>query len=827
MISLWLDVRYAVRAMRSAPGFSAVVIATLALAIGVNTAIFSVVDGVLLRALPYRDPDRLVMLYEGIPKALSGPIGFSAPDFKAFESRVRSFEGIAAFGGRQFELSDRDQPERVSAARVSAAIFDVLGVPPALGRPFSRAEDDARVPVVILTDRLWRRRFAADPRILGQSISLDRRSYTVVGVMPPRFVFPNRGPLINNDPADLYVPISFTESELTGFASMYNNSVVGRLKPGIAVKEADAEVRTVAGGLVQDIYPPMFKKGFALSASAVPLRDDTIGRIQTVLVVLMAAVGVILLIACADIANLMLTRAAIRSREMAVRAALGAGRAKLVRQVLVEALLLAFTGGVFGVIFAYWAAAALVRLAPVTTPRLHEIGVDARTLVFAVTVCCVTALLCGILPAIELSRRTSGEALKDGGRGGTASLRQRRIFGTLVTAQFALAVVLLVSGGLLLRSFARLMSVDPGFRAESVLTLATSLPATAYPAAANVRGFYNGLLERVDRLPGVSAVGTAVDLPLSIRERRAFAIEVQPAASAELPHVVAHDWVAGSYFEAMGIPLKAGRYLGPQDASQSERVVVVNETLSKRFWPGQNSLGQRIAWGSQNNHGPWMRIVGIVADVKQGPLNTETFPQTYQPSSQVSDAMVANSVWGGLRALKVIVRAQSEPTALASAVTTQVRALDPSLPVAQVRTMAEVVSESAGPQRFNTVLLGGFAATALVLAALGIAGVLATSVSRRTQELGVRMALGAQRHDLLRMVIRQGMTLALVGLALGVPAALALTRLMSSLLFQISPYDPLTFATVSAVLIGVAFAACYVPARRATRVDPVVALRYE
>ena len=277
----------------------------------------------------------------------------------------------------------------------------------------------------------------------------------------------------------------------------------------------------------------------------------------------------------------------------------------------------------------------------------------------------------------------------------------------------------------------------------------------------------------------------------------------------------------------MGIPLKAGRYLGPQDASQSERVVVVNETLSKRFWPGQNSLGQRIAWGTQNNHGPWMRIVGIVADVKQGPLNTETFPQTYQPSSQVSDAMVADNVWGGLRALKVIVRAQSEPTALTSAITTQVRALDPTLPVAQVRTMEEVVSESAGPQRFNTVLLGGFAATALILAALGIAGVLATSVSRRTQELGVRMALGAQRHDLLHMVLRQGMTLALVGLALGVPAALALTRLMSSLLFQISPYDPLTFATVSAVLIGVAFAACYVPARRATRVDPVVALRYE
>ena len=828
MTSFLQDVRYAARTMRRAPGFSFVVIMALALAIGVNTAIFSIVDAVLLRTLPYRDPGRLVLLYEAIPRAGSGPIGFSAPDFKAFETRVTSFEGIAAFGSRQFELSGVDQPERVTAARVSAALFDVLGVPPALGQTFSREDDEGRRPVVVLSDRLWRRKFAADPGIIGRAVALDRRAYTVIAVMPRDFVFPNRGPLLNSVPADLYVPISFTGGELTGFASMYNNSVVARLRPGVDSRQADAEVRTIASRLVREIYPAAMREGgFAVSASAVSLRDETVGRVSTILYVLLGAVGVVLLIACADIASLMLTRAAGRSREMAVRAALGAGRSKLIRQVLLESAVLAAAGGILGVIFAYWAAGALVRLAPPTIPRLHEVSVDVRVLVFAIGLSCLAALLCGVIPAIELSRRTSGDALKDGGRGATSGLRRRRMFGALVTAQFALAAVLLVAGGLLLRSLERLMSVDPGFRAERVITMPTSLPAAAYPRAADVRSFYERLMHRVEALPGVAATATATDLPLSIRERRAFVIEIQPDASAELPHVVAHDWIGGRYFEAMGIPVREGRAIGPEDNATSEPVVTINETMARRFWPGSNPLGQRIAWGGRNDHGPWMRIVGIVADVKQGPLNSETVAQTYQPFAQVRDAMVADSIWGGLRALKLIVRGHTDPATLASAVSGLVRELDPSLPSAHVRTMEEVVSDSAAPQRFNTMLLGSFATVALILAALGIAGVLATSVTQRTQELGVRMALGAQHGDLLRMVIGQGMTLAALGLLLGLPAAFAVTQVMSSLLFEISPRDPLTFGGVAGVLIVVALAACYVPARRATRVDPIVALRYE
>ena len=828
MASLWQDVRYAIRTLGRAPMFSAVAILTLAVTVGAITAIFSVVNGVLLRSMPFADPDRLVILYEAIPRALAGPIGFSAPDYVGFEQRARSFGGVAAFANKEYELSGITQPERLTTARVSATLFDVLGVQPRVGRAFTRDEDLGRVPVAILSDALWRRSFGADPAIVGRAVVLDRKAYTVVGVMPATFVFPNRGPLFNNLPADLYVPISFTNDELTGFGSMYNNTVVGRLAPGVTVAQADAEARTVAEQMTKEIYPAALQQmGLTLSASVVPLRDETVGRVRTLLYVLLAAVGVVLLIACADLANLMLTRAAGRQREMAVRTALGAARSRLARQVLVEAGMLAAAGGLLGVPLAYWGTRALIKLAPDTLPRLHEIGLDARVLAFAAGTSVLTALLCGVLPAIESTRRPGGQTLKDGGRSSTPGSRQRWMFGTLVIVQFALAVVLLVGGGLLIRSFSRLMSVNPGFRPEHVQALQTNLPAAAYPTGQDVRGFYRRLMERIDRLPGVAAAAAATDLPLAVRERRAVTLESQPPESADVPHAVAHDWTIGRYFDALGIALVRGRFLSDHDTAASERVVAINETMAKRFWPGRDPLGQRIAWGGRENHGPWMRIVGIVGDVKQGPLNTQTEVQSYQPWEQVDDDSIAENVTGALRSMTVIVRGTTDASVLAAAVRAQVHDLDPSLPVGQVQMLPDLVSASAGPQRFNTVILGSFAATALLLAALGIAGVLAISVSRRTQEIGVRMALGAQRGDLLRLVIGQGMTLAVTGLLIGGPVAFVLSRFMSTLLFEISPRDPMTFGTVSALLLVVALLACYIPARRATHVDPMIALRNE
>jgi putative ABC transport system permease protein len=826
MGSFMQDVRYAIRGMRRAPGFGLVVVATLAVSIGATTAIFGVVNAVLLRALPYPEPERLVLIYEGMPRSVATPIGFSAPDFVGFEQRTRSFDAIAAYANKEFELSGIDQPDRVTGARASASLFDALGVRPALGRAFTHDEDAGRRPVVVLNDALWRRKFGGDPGVLGRSIMLDRSAYTIVGVMPRGFVFPNRGPSLNNQPADLYVPISYTNRELSAFASMYNNSVIARLKRGVDASTADAEARTAIRQVVQEVYPANLRQ-MELSASVTPIRDETVGRIQTTLYVLLAAIAVVLLIACADIANLMLTRAATREREMAVRAALGAGRGRIVRQVLVETCVLALCGGTFGILLAWWATGILVSLAPPTIPRTSEIGLDARVLLFSLGISVLTALLCGVLPAWESARSGTGESLKEGGRGGMSGIRQRRVFGTLVTAQFTFAVVLLVAGGLLVRSFSRLMAIDPGFRADHVLTLATSLPAAAYPRGTEIRAFYGRLLDRVSALPGVTASGASTSLPLSIRERRSFTIEAQPLASADVPHIVAHDWIVGRYFETMGIALKRGRFLGPQDSAGSERVVVINETMARRFWPGQDPVGQRIAWGGARDHGAWMRIAGVVGDVKQGPLSTETLQQTYQPWLQLDDAFIAENVVGALRSLKVSARTTLDPESIAASLRAQIRELDASLPVTELKTMTDVVSASTGPQRFNTVLLGSFAAIALLLAAIGIGGVLATSVSRRTQEIGVRMALGAQRGDLLRMVVRQGMVLAMSGLLMGLAAALLLTRWLSSMLFQVTPRDPVTFGGVALILITVALLACYIPARRATRVDPIVALRYE
>ena len=823
MTRVWQDIRYAARRLQRAPIFGLAVVATLALTIGATTAVFTVVNAVLLRALPYRDPSRLVLVQQAFPQM---SLGFSPPDYLAFEARAGFFEAIAAYRNREYELSGVEPPERVTVTRASATLFETLGVRPALGRPFTREDDEAGRLVAVLSDALWERTFARDPAAIGRPINLDRRAFTIVGVMPRDFTFPQRGPILNNVPADVYVPIGFTASERRAFGSMYNNSVIARLKAGVTPAQADADTRAVVRSNAREMYPVNLS-GLAevLGGSAVLLTAEVSGRSRTVLWVAFAAVGFVLLIACADIASLMLARAIGREREIAVRSALGAGRGRLIRQLLAESAVLALAGSILGLVLAVWLSRAIVALAPPTLPRLHEIGIDGRILLFTAALTVVTALLCGILPALELSR-PRGEALKEGARV-SAGQRERRIFGALVAAQLAMAVVLLVGGGLLLRSFSRLMAVDPGFRAERVLTLATSLPAQAYRDAASVRGFYTRLVDDVSQVPGVSAVGASTELPLGVRERRAFMLEQELQAARDLPHSVAHECVTGRYFEAVGISLKRGRYFAASDAQQSEPVAIINETFARRFWGTADPVGQRIAWGNTASHGPWMRIVGVVGDVKQGALNTETVPHTYTPWLQVSDAMMADNIVAMMRSLRIAVRGEVEPGALARTVRARIRALDPALPVASVQTMKEIVSRSAAVPRFNALLVSLFAALALLLAAIGVGGMLATSISRRLPELGVRMALGAQRRTLVAMVIRHGMVLAAAGLAVGLPSAWLLSRVLSSLLFEISPRDPITFATVAAVLSVVALVACAIPAWRVTRVDPITVLRME
>ena len=823
------DVRYAARSMRRAPLFSTVVVLTLGLAIGTTTAVFTIVNAVLLRSLPYRDPEGLVVFYERIGKGPAALVfGFSAPDYAAFRERVSSLESIAAYRNREYELSGVAAPDRIMGLRASASLLDVLGVSPVIGRTFTPAEDEASARVAILSSRLWARAFGKNPNVIGRAVMLDRHPYSVIGVLPDTFIFPAAGPLHNNVPADVFIPISFTVAERSAFGSGYNISVIGRLKPGVTPERGDAEAHDLVGANARELYPAgLADLASIISASAAPLRDEVVGRGRTLLLVVFAAVALVLLIACADIASLMLTRSLSRRREMAVRAALGAGRLRVVGQLLVESGVFALAGGALGLGLAQALARVLVSMAPPSIPRLGDITIDGRILAFSAVVSLLTAVLCGLLPALELSRPATADALKEGGHTSSPGRRHRRIFGSLVALQVAVTVVLLVGAALLFRSFSRLMAVDPGFRGDRTLTLATSLPVAAYPTGADVRSFYTRFLERLASIPGVAAVGASTELPLGVRERRAFAIENEREATREIDHGGAHELVIGRYFEALGIPLKRGRAFTPQDEGGGEPVVMVNEALARRLWRDDDPVGQRIAWGSATEHGPWMRVIGVVGDVKQGPLDTETVPQLYTPWLQVDNQMLGESVIGIFRSLRLVVKTPLEPSAMASAIHREVRALDPALPVTAVQTMADVVRTSAATPRFNTLLVGAFALLALLLAGIGIAGVLATSVSRRTQELGVRLALGARPRTLLAMVLSEGMALAAIGLAVGWSVAWMLARVMRSLLFEVHPRDPLAFAGAAALMGIVAVAASGIPAWRATRVQPISALRRE
>jgi putative ABC transport system permease protein len=818
MDALLSDLRYAVRTLVKRPGFAAVTILTLALGIGANTAIFSVVNAVLLRPLPFPSPERLVMVWETAPGNETRSV---APgNLTDWRGQSRIFEQVAGYSDSNFNLTGGAEPERLAGATVSENFFAALGVAAARGRTFS-TEDAARPGerVAILSDGLWRRRFGSDANLLGRNITLDGKSYTVVGVMPPGFHLPATAELWALGERGVPVPPSlaaqFPDSDFASHRDAHFVSVVARLKPGATLEQAQAEMSAIAQRLEQE-YP---ETNSGLGVNVIPLHQQVVGRTQTMLWLLVGAVSLVLLIACANVANLLLARTAQREREIAIRMALGAGRLRLIRQTLTESLLLSVVGGAVGLLVALWGVDLFVSLSPGDIPRLGEVGVDARLLGFALVISLVTGIGFGLLPALQSSRLDLNASLKEGGTKATEGRRRRRTRSLLVVSEIALAQVLLVGAGLLLTSFLRLQSVDPGFNPEQLLTARVALSLTEYSDRSRRAAFYEEALRRLHTVPGVHSAAMVMNLPLSgSTMNRGFRIEGQAAPRADEDVTMDYQVVSPGYFSTMHIPVVRGRALTEADDERAQRVVVINERLARRYWPGADPTGRRLAIGDPSKEESWRTIVGVVGDVHHAGLSQPPFPGAYVPYRQDSES------WSRM---SFVVRAAGDPANLAAAVRREFLAIDANQPISHVQPMKELMSASVMRTRFVSTLVSLLALISLALAAVGIYGLMSFSVSERTQEIGIRMALGARTRDILKMVFKQGMTLTLSGVGLGLAAAFALTRVMSSLLYGVSATDPVTFVGISLLLAAVALLACYVPARRATRVDPMVALRYE
>jgi putative ABC transport system permease protein len=821
----FIDIRFGIRILRKNPGFTAVAVLTLALGIGANTAVFGVMNAVLLRPLPFKQPSRLMMLFEGIPKLGFPKMGFSAPDFAVFERAQKSFESVGAYQNKYFNISGEREPERLMAARISSSVFPMLGAEPMLGRTFTIGEDAPGQNVVILSYGLWQRRFGADPGIIGHNLQLNRQPYTVIGVMPKAFNFPLRGPQ-GSEPAELWVPMAFTATELEGWGTNYMNGVLARLRPGLAFEQASAEAESLSRSIGSN-YPPELTKAFQgaeLKISMNSYHEEVVKSVRTLLLILMAAVVLVLLIACANVATLLVSRAASRQKEVALRTTLGATRVRLLRQMLTESLLLALIGGSLGLAFAFWLKTLLLSLVPESVPLPRDIPIGGSVIVFVLAASFLTTVLFGLVPAFQVSAMALHGSLQEGGRSGTPGRLRHRLQGFFVTVEFALALVLLIGSGLLIRSFAKLLETDPGFRPDHALTLKIPVPSERYAKAPKVRQFYEQLLDRAGNLPGVKAVGLTSDLPLSGCGTIAIQIEGGRNAGGETPQAICQTWQVGNYFQTLGIPLLKGRSFTLEDRNDAQPVAIVSETAARQFWPGQDPIGKRIRCGVYT---PWQTIVGIVGDVNDEPLGQPVQLHVYRPYLQMADLFFEDSRFGDVRSMNLAVRSQTDPASLTSAVIGQIHSLDPDLAVAHIQTMAQVISSSVAGPRFNTLLLGVFAGVALFLAAIGIYGVMAYAVTQQTHELGIRLALGAQPRNVLLLVLRRGVRLAGVGATFGVAAALALTRLMAGLLYGVSATDPVTFSCVVILLLAIALLACYVPARRAMQVDPMVALRHE
>ncbi|HET7619240.1 MAG TPA: ABC transporter permease [Vicinamibacterales bacterium] len=799
------DVLYAFRRLLKSPGFSLVAILTLALGIGANSAIFSVVYGVLLKPLPYPQPDRLVgvyHVYDGKRAVMSGP------NFIDTAHMAKSLENAAAISTTRLILTGEGEPVRLNGAEVSASLFNVLRVRPVLGRTFEADENTpGRTNVVVLSYGLWQQRFGGARDIIGRSILLDDVKREVVGVMPAGFDYPRE--------RQLWVPIEYDENFVSKQRGGWYLQVVGRLKPDVTPQQAAAEIQTIGANLARQ-YPDMNE---GLGFTAVPLQEAMVGDIRRAVLILFAAVGFVLLIACVNVANLLLARAASRETEMAVRTALGAGRWRLVRQLLTENVILAFAGAGVGLLFAVWGVESLIALAPQGLPRLDEVRIDTTVMLFTVAVALVTAVVFGIVPAYQSARGALAGSLKEGGRG-AVSARAGRVRGVLVVVEMALAVTLLAGAGLLIRSFSKLQSVDPGFQSERTLTFELSLPETRYKEEPQQVAFFDQLMPRLRALPGVQSAGAVMGLPLSgLAFNISFEVAGRPPVPPSQQPAMEVRVTTPEYFSTVGIPLKRGRLFTDRDRAGTPPVVLITESAAREYFKNEDPIGKTInlGWG----RGPGKpraggEVVGIVGDVKDAGLAEADPPEIYLPLQQ----------WP-VRSMSVALRTSVAPETLTSAVRAEVAAVDPNLPVSNVRTLDQIVSRSISQPRFYMTMLAIFAAVALMLAAVGIFGVLSYAVAQRTREIGIRMALGAQERTVLTLVVRQAMLLAGAGIVIGIGVALALSSTMASLLFEITPTDPSTFALVAAVLAVVALAASYLPARRATRVDPIVALRSE
>jgi len=821
METWWQDLRHGLRVLASQPAFAAVAVASLALGIGANTAIFSVTNALLLRPLPYDDAERISILWQRSPGLGVQQDWFSTGQYLDIRADNQVFTDVAATIGASFNLTGTGVPERIDGARVSASLFPLFGAKAAAGRVFT-AEDDTpgKPPVVILSNGFWKRRFGSDPSVVGRSLTLNGNTFTIVGVMAADFVFNKEiMPAVNGiQNVDLLLPLPLPETARANRGGEDFN-IFAKLRPGVTLEKAQSDMSVLAGRMKRD-YPQNYPPNGGLTISVVPLINQVVGDVRLALYVLLGAVGLVLLIACGNVANLLLSRGAVRAKEMAIRAAVGASRERIVRQLLTEAVLLSALGGLLGLLLAVAAVNVLGQFGSARIPRLDEIAIDGRVLAFTFGISLFTGIVFGLVPALRASRLDLNDVLREGGRSGVGTsafgLGHQQLRKLLISAEIALSLVLLIGAGLLIRSYQRITSANPGFDPQNVLSFRVALPGFKYKSPDEVIAFYKRLEDRLAALPGVQHVGSNYLLPLSSVALAWEPITVDgyvPKAAGEDLIIASSGYVNPDYFKAMGMPLLKGRYFDDRDVRGAPDVAIVDDKLAERFWPNEDPIGKRMRRGDQ---GPWRTVIGVVADTKEYEVDGEPPITAFYPNRQL-----------GVGTRYIVVKTRSDPTALVSAVTREVQALDADLPVYDIASMEERLLDSLARRRFSMLLLVVFAGCASLLAAIGIYGVVSFWVSQRTRELGIRAALGARQTDIMQLVMRQVVVLVAIGITVGLAAAFGLTRVMASLLFGVSATDAVTYVLLAVVLGIVALVATWVPARRAAGVPPIIALRQD